>query len=91
MDKENFSCPGGCGFSLALRFDAPTGSVYRVCSNPACPQKADCPSCGRPLQPLTDLRLGIRLIKDPKSRCTFNECEFFKKLVDDPWPQRYAA
>ncbi|MAB78030.1 MAG: hypothetical protein CMJ89_01640 [Planctomycetes bacterium] len=90
-NKENFNCPGGCGFSLAIRYDAPTDSIFRVCTNAACPNKADCTECSRPLQPLTDLRLGIRLIKDPKSRCTNNECAMFKKLVDDGWPERYAA
>ena len=45
----------------------------------------------RPLQPLTDQRLGVRLIKDPKARCTNPDCSLFKKLIDDAWPPRYAA
>ena len=90
-NKENFNCSGGCGYSLAIRFDPPTSTVYRVCTNPACPKKTDCTECNRPMQPLTDVRLGIRLIKEPKSRCTNPECSLYKKLIDDPWPNLWAA
>ena len=47
IDKRQFECPGGCGFSLSLRYDSVTKGVYRVCTNPACALKTECPECQR--------------------------------------------